>query len=143
MTLEGEDTCGMPRACLPGAGVRACRPIEIQAGAHTREQDEVQGAEEEVRDPEDDGLRTNAAGVANATTNMAAAAAKTANRTAPSSGSTVFVSQAYVPTPTPTTARQGRSAPRSSPSPVSLAARKPVTWVMAKTKTRSKTALAE
>jgi hypothetical protein len=67
---------------------------------------------------------------------VAAAAARTANRTAPSSGSTVFVSQAYVPQAHHSAAT--RSAPRSSPSPVQLAARKPVTWVMAKTKTRSK-----
>jgi hypothetical protein len=32
---RGWGTCGMPRACLPGAGARAGRPIEIQAGAHT------------------------------------------------------------------------------------------------------------
>ncbi len=78
----------------------------------------------------------NAARVASATINMAAAAAKTANRTPPSSGSTVFVSQAYVPQAHHRTA--SRSAPRSSPSTVSLVARKPVTCVMAKTKTRSK-----
>jgi hypothetical protein len=31
---RGWGTCGI-RACLPGAGVRAGRPIEIQAAAHT------------------------------------------------------------------------------------------------------------
>ena len=62
-----------------------------------REQDEVQGADEEVRDSEDDGLRTERRRRRECHDQHGAAAAKTANRTAPSFGSTVFVSQAYVP----------------------------------------------
>jgi len=46
---------------------------------------------------------------------MAAAAAKTANRTAPSSGSTVFVSQAYVPPRPPQRGKQKRPAQQSFP----------------------------
>jgi hypothetical protein len=50
---------------------------------------------------------------------MAAAAAKTANRTAPSSGATVFLSQAYVPPPRPPQrGKQKRPAQQSFPGPV-------------------------
>ena len=76
-----------------------------------------------------------AAGAASDTTSIAAAAASTASRTAPSSGSRVFVSQAYADQ-----AHQSapsRSRPRSRPPPVALCERKVVTCVKAKTRTRS------
>src|SRR5919199_3147558 len=77
-----------------------------------------------------------APGAASETRSIAAIAASTASRTTPSSGSRVFVNQAYA-------AQAHQSAPRSSrprrrPPHVGLCEKKLVTCVMAKTTTRSK-----
>src|SRR2546426_4976920 len=80
--------------------------------------------------------RPKAPGAARETTSIAATAASMASRTAPSSGSTVFVSQANADQ-----AHQSvpsNSAPRRRPPQVGLRVRKLVTCVMAKTTTRSK-----
>jgi len=80
--------------------------------------------------------RPKAPGAARDTTSIAATAASTARRTAPSSGSRVFVSQAYADQ-----AHQSMPSstmPRRRPPQVGSRARKLVTCVMAKTTTRSK-----
>ena len=75
-------------------------------------------------------------GAASATTSSAATAASTARRTAPSSGSRMFVSHAYADHAHQST--PSRKTPRRSPPHVGSRERKPLTWVIAKTNTRSK-----
>src|SRR4029450_3233613 len=79
---------------------------------------------------------SNAPGTQSAATSSAAIAAKITMRTAPSSGSTTLVSQAY---PTQDHQRTPRTRrPRASPCHVGVAAIKAVHCVIARTKTRSK-----
>ncbi len=78
----------------------------------------------------------NAPGTANATTSIAAIAPNIPARTMPSSGSSAFVSQAK-----PTHAHQIAARTRSPcprPRHVRSSAMRCVTWVIAKTTTRSK-----
>ena len=92
--------------------------------------------DEEVRDPNSTASSPKAPGTAKATMSIAPTEASIASRTPPSSTSVALVSQAY-----PTQAHQSAdrtSIPRRTPPQVGSSASPLVTWVIAKTKTRSK-----
>jgi hypothetical protein len=80
--------------------------------------------------------RPNASGTASAATNIAAIATSIVPHTQPGSGSTVFVNQAKAAHVHQSAARMSRACP--SPPHVALSDSTVVTWVSAKTKTRSK-----
>src|SRR3712207_4676995 len=97
----------------------------------------MQEPHDEVAKPKSTPYSPKASGTASEATSMAAIEVRITNRAGiTSSAGTALVSHEYPPHAHPNTASS--AAPCSIPAHVRGSARKPVTWVRAKTKTRSK-----